>query len=384
MMVHGLLRRSRSTRPAQILFLVAALGACRAVADDTDSEAAAQGAAKSMPDAAPGTDGGRDGVAPPPDAQSDGGVPDFTHCDPGGPCPDLALDAPKLEESIFIESRDIDPTSCSVNEGTIGGGGRRRLLRFTTGAKNAGTADLFFGDPSKGDPKYFELAVCHGHYHFKGFADYQLLHADGSLAVKGHKMSFCIEDNIAPPPGEGTTDLLPRPNEVPKGSPSPPDTWTPKMRTYCHHPGLHMGWTDAYANTIEGNWIDITGVEPGDYVLSVTLNPERMIAELSYDNNHAEIPITVPAPDADGDACPANLAAISSCRDEQTKIRCVKGKTITVTCPAGTKCDQPEETAHPAKCFAPDGTSSFAPWSPSTMDDLVGLSEPGNRSLIRK
>jgi hypothetical protein len=78
-------------------------------------------------------------------------------------------------------------------------------------------------------------------------------------------MSFCVEDNEPPRnPQQGTTNLVPRPDEVPQGSPPPVDNWTPAQRTYCHHPGLHRGWEDAYANTIEGNWLDITDVAPGD------------------------------------------------------------------------------------------------------------------------
>src|SRR5437588_12743200 len=70
----------------------------------------------------------------------------FDHCDPGGPCPDLALDKTTLAHSIIIETRDVDPHSCSVDEGTILAGGRRRLLRFTTATTNIGTGDLFLGE----------------------------------------------------------------------------------------------------------------------------------------------------------------------------------------------------------------------------------------------
>jgi len=39
--------------------------------------------------------------------------------DPGKPCPDLRLNADVLASSIVIETRDVDPRSCSVDEGTI-------------------------------------------------------------------------------------------------------------------------------------------------------------------------------------------------------------------------------------------------------------------------
>jgi hypothetical protein len=271
----------------------------------------------------------------------------FDHCDPGGPCPDLKLNADVLKQSIFIETRDVDDHSCSVNEGTILSGGRRRLLRFTTSTTNIGTGDLFLGDPSKGSPDIFEFAPCHGHFHFKGYADYVLKNLDGSVAAKGHKESFCIEDNIQ---GSGRS-LPPRPPEHLKGTPpGPPDNWTPAKRTNCHHPGLHRGWTDAYFNTTEGNWIDITDVAPGDYILSVHANPEHMIAELRFDNNDADVPVHIPHQTTDGNVCPASSDAIFRCADDgSSRSRCLGGQTTRQSCPSG--CGQPDETAHPGRCL---------------------------------
>jgi hypothetical protein len=271
----------------------------------------------------------------------------FDHCAPGGPCPDLRLNGDVLSQSIFIETRDIDPRSCSVDEGTILSGGRRRLMRFSTSATNIGTGDLFLPDPALDHSGIFEFAKCHGHYHFKGYADYVLKNLDGTVAVKGHKESFCIEDNIQ---GAGKS-LPPRPPErLIDAGPAPVAPWTPALRTNCHHPGLHKGWSDAYLNTTEGNWIDITGVAPGDYLLSIEINPEHMIAELRYDNNSAQVKVHIPDPTADGKVCPASSDAIFRCSaDDHSRSRCIKGMTNREPCAHG--CGQPEETAHPATCL---------------------------------
>ncbi len=272
-------------------------------------------------------------------------APRFDVCAPGARCPDLRLDAPTVKASIVIETRDIAEDSCSVAEGTILASGRRRLLRFTTFVTNVGTKDLFLGDPSKGNARFFEFASCHGHFHFKGYADYELKARDGTQAAKGHKESFCIEDNVQ----GGGRSLLPRPPQRPFGSPPVPDTWTPKMQTNCHHPGLHRGWGDGYVNTTEGNWIDITDVPAGDYVLSVTVNPDRMIAELHYDDNHADVAVHIPPPEGDGTVCPAELDAIYRCVDHGARrSKCFQGVTTTQRCP--TQCVQLEEIAHPAQC----------------------------------
>jgi hypothetical protein len=192
-------------------------------------------------------------------------------------------------------------------------------------------------------------------------------------------MSFCIEDNIPPgSPKEGTTNLIPRPDEIPQGTPPPPDKWTPAMRTYCHHPGLHRGWTDGYGNMTEGNWIDITDIPPGHYILSATINPEHMIAELTFDNNHAEVPVVILPQTADGKACDATTDAIFRCTGPKQRTSCFKGQVTTDTCGPGTTCLQPEETSHPGKCFT-DGPTPAPPPGDGEQDDLSAEqpSDPG-------
>ena len=115
--------------------------------------------------------------------------PVYARCVPSGPCQDLALDVGMLASSVVIETRDIAPTSCSVAEGTILASGRRRLLRFTTYVTNVGTADLFSGDP-RSNMTAFVYASCHGHYHFKDYADYALKKVDGTVAVMGTEAIF--------------------------------------------------------------------------------------------------------------------------------------------------------------------------------------------------
>jgi len=140
-----------------------------------------------------------------PDEELNTEVSDFTirpfdQCTPHGPCPDLSLDPNALRDSVTIETRDIAASSCSVVEGSIvgphvgetSGTIRRRLLRFTTSVTNIGTGSLFLGDPAKGDIKFFELSPCHGHFHFKGYAAYELKQKDGAVAAHGHKESFCV------------------------------------------------------------------------------------------------------------------------------------------------------------------------------------------------
>jgi hypothetical protein len=207
------------------------------------------------------------------------------------------------------------------------------------------TADLLLGDP-KSDPGAFHYATCHGHYHFRDYADYVLKKLDGAIAVQGHKESFCVEDNIQ---GSGR-NLKPRPAQQVQGQPAPPDTWDTDTQTNCLHPGLHIGWADGYFNTTEGNWLDITGLAPGDYKLSVTVNPHHTIEELDYSNNGAEIPVHVPDPSADGTICPATLDAIYKCTSSTQRKKCFAGLTTTDDCTPPKQCAQFVEIAHSAAC----------------------------------
>lgn len=295
----------------------------------------------------------------------------FDRCEPGGPCPDLSLDPNALRESVVIEQRDIAPDSCSIVEGSIigprgnelGGNLRRRLLRFTTSVTNVGTGSLFLGDPAKGDKKFFELSPCHQHWHFKGYADYQLKRKDGTIAAHGHKESFCVEDNFVSKDAQGRAgaNLPERPPERPAGSPAPtgPDDWNPHKRTDCRHPGLHRAWRDAYFVSTEGNWIDITDTPPGDYILSVTINPpdpatgKRAIAELkdNFANNVAAVPVHIPDPSTDGAACPADRQAFFQCvKNKSARAKCLRGENIEEKCSTGTSCVTPEERVHQGAC----------------------------------
>jgi Lysyl oxidase len=141
--------------------------------------------------------------------------------------------------------------------------------------QNVGTADLVVGDPTQN--ACFQWSDCHQHYHFKGVGKYTLYAEDGTTVVAiGHKQGFCIED-VEPIPA-----LNP-----PPANPAQPNT--------CTNQGLHVGWEDIYPNNIDCQWVDITGVPPGNYVLSVIVNSQRFLPESNYDNNEARVPVIIPA-----------------------------------------------------------------------------------------
>ena len=156
-------------------------------------------------------------------------------------------------------------------EGHVIAGGRR-LLRFSTESRNIGGEDVVLGDPED-NPEWFEYHDCHGHYHSLSFASYRLLDLGGNVAATGRKVSFCLEDIVR-------WSL----------------TAAEESKYTCEYQGIQAGWSDIYSSGLDGRWVDITVVPPGEYLLEVTVNPDHLLLEGHYSNNTTTIPVSIPAP----------------------------------------------------------------------------------------
>lgn len=181
--------------------------------------------------------------------------------------PDLTLLCERMEASIVIRSEFIDGTSCALDK-CLTAFGVRRLLRFETAAFNAGTAALVLGPPQPSHP-HWDHDSCDVHHQVRDFASYQLVDAHGAVVAVGHKQSYCVRDDIEVTPG------------------------APSSGFDCQHQGLSPGWADVHANHRDCQYVDITDVAPGNYLLRVELNPERWITEANYANNVATFPVVV-------------------------------------------------------------------------------------------
>ncbi|CAN5793908.1 hypothetical protein BH11PSE8_BH11PSE8_08660 [soil metagenome] len=180
--------------------------------------------------------------------------------------PDLRINVATLNPRITTET--FGSSACEIEEGTIVAG-TRKLLRFNTQTENIGTADLVLGNPAA-NPK-FEWAGCHGHYHFRSFAEYRLLDNTGSLVRTGRKVGFCLMDITRI---EGSAN--------------------PAARYNCSNQGIQAGWADIYSSNLSGQWIDITGLPAGAYTLEITIDPMNVIDELDETNNVTRVNVTVP------------------------------------------------------------------------------------------
>ncbi|MCA9636802.1 MAG: hypothetical protein KC420_12310, partial [Myxococcales bacterium] len=192
----------------------------------------------------------------------------------GCPAPDLIVD-PLWIDPIFTVI-DVGPETCELFEDCVGGLGERRLLLFTAATPNVGAIDLVMGIPAN-QPELFHYSACHDHYHFDEFARYELLDSEGAAVVAvGHKQAFCMLDTVS----------WAWPNEMP--------------RFDCANQGISRGFTDSYDAGLPCQWVDITGVPAGDYVLRITLNRAPVdaalpiLVERDYGNNVLEVAVVVP------------------------------------------------------------------------------------------
>jgi hypothetical protein len=167
--------------------------------------------------------------------------------------PDLTVDPQRFTAQMEIVDRFFSADGCELAEGTVGGSGYRRILRFDTVLINAGQT-IYLGDPT--DPnnpfaEQFFFAECHAHYHIEDFADYSLRNLNGTVAAQGHKQAFCFISSL-----KYSNDL--------NGQDKPNFT--------CSNQGIASGYGDWYYKQLSGQWIDITGVPEGDYRVRVAIN----------------------------------------------------------------------------------------------------------------
>jgi hypothetical protein len=223
--------------------------------------------------------------------------------DPRG-CPDLTIDPGILLASPSIDIHTFAADDCAVVEGEATAGTRKMLL-FSTQSNNRGPGALFLGNPAD-HPDWFEFAPCHGHYHIKDYADYrlwtvagydqwkalraanpqlcarQVFDANPDLAaqfINGHKLGLCFFDVLTMGQAISATEVCPR-------------TLDPRTYTSCDFAGLGVCWADIYEpiyGFVDGQWIDVTGLADGDYVLENESNATRLITETDYTNNSAGV-----------------------------------------------------------------------------------------------
>ncbi len=201
------------------------------------------------------------------------------------PLPDLTVLEDHLSKQWVVREENLNRDWCSVKESGNDDitPGWHKILRFTVTTPNIGSAPLEVGSPVNND--LFVFDGCHGHYHFKDYALYELVDADNK-SVKAVKRGFCM------------IDLLPYTKE---GGASGSPTYTS-----CRYQGISSGWADTYRFFLGGQYFVVDDVKPGEYIIRITVNPprkdgSRAFVESDYTNNEVEARIIIPdRPGTDG------------------------------------------------------------------------------------
>jgi hypothetical protein len=220
--------------------------------------------------------------------------------------PDLVVREDVLARQWVVRDEQIGHV-CSAEEGNVEPG-LRRIVRFTVMTPNIGAADIRVGDPNEhitADDGLFEFASCHQHYHFRHYAQYELVGLNGYI-WKAAKRGFCMLD----------TD----PNPAYYGEPArAPQFLSCGAIGIPGNQGISHGWADTYRFTLAGQYFVLDGgdgqppVPPGDYLIRITVNPPfaaqggepcpytdtnglcHQLPESDYTNNQAVVPIFIPA-----------------------------------------------------------------------------------------
>jgi hypothetical protein len=212
---------------------------------------------------------------------------------PGNPLPDLIVNPAVLRANLVVTRENFSQTQCAVVEGCVSSRGQHQLLRFAVSTPNIGAGDLVIGDPAA-CPGLFHQSECHGHLHYKEFADYRLWTDAGYTAWAGNR-------DLGSPTNTGNNASLLQSAEAngdlllgrKQGFCLIDSTRYSGDRaqqfTTCAYQGLTSGYADLYGQSLDCQYIQIDGLDAGIYVLEVQVNPEWFLPEGTYNNNSATV-----------------------------------------------------------------------------------------------
>lgn len=148
--------------------------------------------------------------------------------------------------------------------------GRHKLVR--TGAR------LYF-QPIPGQYRYWKMADA---------ARFELWSLDRRLRKKklirsSPKQNYCLRDLERTRPSRRS----------PRRRVFPGCSQDPRKRAVTL--GTSVGWSDIYPSTYHQNWIDVTGVPRGRYLVVQKADPKNGIWELNERNNSAEVLVWLPS-----------------------------------------------------------------------------------------
>jgi hypothetical protein len=121
----------------------------------------------------------------------------------------------------------------------------------------------------------------HRHWHLLRFDRYELRRAGGhATLIADRKTGFCLGDRYTVP--EKLRAAAPAPRYTSRCG-----LGDPRLAGIAE--GISVGYGDDYGPTLEGQYLKLTGLRSGHYVLVHRVNGNRRLRERRYDNNAASL-----------------------------------------------------------------------------------------------
>lgn len=149
-----------------------------------------------------------------------------------------------------------------------------QLIRWSDGSESS--------RPVRAELRYVR-AETHAHWHLLGFERYELRSAEGgALLGPDRKTGFCLGDRY-------DTDADRRLENEPDQA-----VWTQECGRggtglLGVSEGISPGYGDDYVPRLEGQYVEVTDVPAGRYLLIHRVNPDRTLRESDYGNNAASV-----------------------------------------------------------------------------------------------
>ena len=103
-----------------------------------------------------------------------------------------------------------------------------------------------------------------------------MLDAEGTVIASSEKVSFCLRDSVLVVPER-------------EGFQAQFDDGDCEGQQQI----INAGFGDHYHALLEDQWIDITGVEAGEYTVEITVDPLDNIIEIDETNNTGTFPVVI-------------------------------------------------------------------------------------------
>jgi hypothetical protein len=231
--------------------------------------------------------------------------------DSGGGTETASAPAPTPDESgrFVPDLIQIMPGRVGISTRRSARRGTRTLLTFASAAENHGTGPLIVRASRTGGGTMRAWQVVgrsdgtrervadagvlrfvrgggHSHWHLEGFQRFELRTVGGTSLRRDRKTGFCLGDRY------DATGSRRAPGEPARAIYRARCGLNDPFRTSLTQ-GISVGFGDPYPARVEGQFVDITGLPTGRYVLVQRIDPDGRLLDLDASNNVASMLVKV-------------------------------------------------------------------------------------------